>query len=234
MDLPERQVAAVIPAAGIGSRMQSSLPKQYLTIQGKTVLEHSILAMLRDPRVGCVVVVLAADDPYFNELKMTIDVPLYTVTGGATRAESVAAGVAAAQQHGYRYVAVHDAARPCLARSELAAVIEQGLSHPAGAILALPVADTIKRAHADQTIDTTIPRHGLWQALTPQVFRVSVLLDAWRIVGVSDPQLTDEASAIEALGLAPRLVLGRRTNLKITQPGDETMAAAFLPELAKE
>lgn len=230
----KQQVAAVIAAAGVGQRMQSATPKQYLEIAGKTVLEHSILAVTRDPRISAVIVVVAATDPYFSQLKLPQSIPIHRVTGGASRAESVAAGVRFAQQQGYRFVAVHDAARPCLARTELAAVIEQGLQHPAGAILALPVADTIKRAHADQTIDTTIPREGLWQALTPQVFATSILLDAWRIVGVTDPQLTDEASAFEALGLAPKLVLGRRTNIKITQPGDESMAAAFIQQLEKE
>lgn len=230
----QQSVAAVIPAAGIGQRMQAAIPKQYLQLGNATVLEHSIRAMARDPRVGAIFVATAPDDAWFDSLTIDVPIPVIRVDGGATRAQSVAAGVTAAQRAGYRYVAVHDAARPCLARSELAAVIEHGLEHSAGALLALPVADTIKRASNSGYALETVPREGLWQALTPQVFAISVLLDAWRMVGVDDPHLTDEASAIEALGLQPRLVMGRRTNIKITQPGDEAIAAALLPEILQE
>lgn len=230
----QQSVAAVIPAAGIGQRMQAAIPKQYLHIGDATVLEHSIRAMARDPRIGAVFVATASDDTWFAQLEMDLTIPVIRVEGGATRAQSVAAGVNAAQRAGYRYVAVHDAARPCLARSELAAVIEHGLEHSAGALLALPVADTIKRGSPTGYALETVPRDGLWQALTPQVFAISVLLDAWRMIGLDDPHLTDEASAIEALGLQPRLVMGRRTNIKITQPGDEVIAAALLPDILQE
>jgi|SRR5690554_3603146 len=220
-------IAAVIPAAGVGSRMDLTLPKQYLRIAGTTVLEHSVRAIAQDPRIGAVIVAIAADDLRPQQLSFKLDIPIYFVTGGASRAASVAAGVAAAQQYGFKYVAVHDAARPCLYADELAAVIDAGLTHPDGALLALPVADTLKRSCGDD-VEATVSREQLWRALTPQVFASARLLQALQQVGVDNPAITDEASAIELTGGQPRLVHGRQTNLKITQPGDERLAELFL------
>lgn len=220
-------LAAVIPAAGVGSRMKLATPKQYLTIAGQTVLQHSVAALAQDPRVERIFIAIAATDTYAQQLQFAIDVPITWVVGGATRAASVAAGVNAAQQQGYHFVAVHDAARPCLQADELAAVISAGMHHSDGALLAIPLADTLKRAEG-QIVCETLAREHLWRAQTPQVFASEKLLQALTDVGVDNAAITDEASAIELKGGHPQLVEGRTTNIKITQPGDEALATMYL------
>ena len=229
-------VAAVIPAAGICSRMGLAEPKQYLRIAGKTVLEHSVAAVAADARVAAIYIAVASNDQRVQALDFDSKCPVYLVAGGATRAASVLAGVAAAQADGFDVVVVHDAARPCLQPAELKAVIDSGMTHADGAILALPVADTIKQAQtlATDTIANSVPRDGLLRALTPQVFRSKRLVDALTQLGVENTAITDEASAIELTGGHPKLVLGQQTNIKITQPGDEQLAATFIAMMAKE
>lgn len=224
-------IAAVVPAAGIGRRMQTvGVPKQYLQLHGLTVLEHSLRALTTDHRIGEVIVAIASDDRWFDDLALRAvnNVVITPVQGGASRAASVLAGVQAAQRKGYGWVAVHDAARPCLTAAELTAVLDAGLSHQAGALLALPCSDTMKRADAEQRAIANVDRAQLWHALTPQVFATELLLQALLQQGVDDPNLTDEAAAMQALGFTPQLVMGQRSNLKITQPGDEFIAAALI------
>ncbi|PHR64545.1 MAG: 2-C-methyl-D-erythritol 4-phosphate cytidylyltransferase [Idiomarina sp.] len=230
------KVAAVIPAAGIGSRMGLAEPKQYLRIADKTVLEHSVAAVAADNRVAAIYIAVAADDIRVQSIHFKTNCPVHLVVGGATRAASVFAGVAAAQADGFHWVVVHDAARPCLQLSELKAVIDAGIEHGDGAILALPVADTIKQTQVAKAdiIANSIPREGLWRALTPQVFRAQQLIEALRQLGVEHAAITDEASAIELTGGHPKLVVGQQTNIKITQPGDERLAAMFIALMAKE
>lgn len=220
-------IAAVIPAAGVGSRMGLAIPKQYLNIAGTTVLQHSVAAVAQDPRIAAVIIAVAAGDQRPQQLPFKLTIPIYFVTGGTSRAASVAAGVHEAQQRGFTHVAVHDAARPCLQADELAAVISAGIAHADGALLALPVADTLKRGQG-QRVESTVLRQHLWRALTPQVFASTRLLQALQQVGVDNPAITDEASAIELTGGHPQLVHGRQTNLKITQPGDERLAELFI------
>lgn len=227
----ELSIAAVVPAAGIGSRMQTGgIPKQYLQLHGRTVLEHSLQALCSDRRISEIFVAIAAGDQWFDKLGLTRinNVKITTVSGGASRAESVLAGVQGAQQSGYHWVAVHDAARPCLSAAELSAVIDAGLNHPAGALLGLPCSDTMKRADEQLRVVADVDRQQLWHALTPQVFSTDLLVRALLQQGVDDPRITDEAAAVQRLGLSPQLVLGQRSNLKITQPGDDVIAAAIL------
>lgn len=230
------RVAAVIPAAGIGSRMGLTEPKQYLRIAGKTVLEHSVAAVAADQRVAAIYIAVASDDSRVRAISFRTTCPVHLVTGGSTRAASVFAGVAAAQADGFDVVVVHDAARPCLQPDELSAVIDAGITHRDGAILALPVADTIKQAQttATDTIANSVSRDGLWRALTPQVFRTEQLAHALSQLGIDHVAITDEASAIELTGGHPQLVVGHQTNIKITQPGDEQLAATFIAFMAKE
>ena len=226
-----RSVAAVVPAAGVGRRMQSAaVAKQYLMLHGRTVLEHSVLALCSDARIGEIFVAVAADDQQFGQLGLSTaaGMAVTPVVGGASRAQSVFAGVQRAQQAGYQWVAVHDAARPCLTATELRAVLDAGLSNPAGALLGLPCSDTMKRADEQLQVLANVERQRLWHALTPQVFATELLLRALQAQGLDNPDLTDEAAAVQALGLSPQLVLGQRSNLKITQPGDELIAAALL------
>lgn len=219
-------IAAVIPAAGRGRRMQSATPKQFLVVHGKTLLQHSVDAVLRDPRVEHVFI--ASDEQ--NEHAVAKSLPnISFVAGGATRAESVLSGVLHAITQGYTHVVVHDAARPGLPAAVLSAVIDAALSGDNGAIVAMPVRDSLKRSEPDSDmISTSVSREHLWQAQTPQVFTAALLADAISEMGVEHPQLTDEASAMAYLGYHPRLVMGSLKNIKVTHPEDLELVTAIL------
>ncbi|WP_417440596.1 2-C-methyl-D-erythritol 4-phosphate cytidylyltransferase [Idiomarina sp.] len=219
---------AVIPAAGNGSRMQTNVPKQFLTVANRTLLEYSIEAVLNDARVEQVVV--SVSDPnaeYLIELKKNLPAKVHFVKGGNSRAESVLAGVKVAVSQGATHVLVHDAARPCLPKTALTAVINTGLTDPQGAILAIPVRDSLKRAvisvndEAGVThIESSVDREALWQAQTPQVFNAERLQQAIEHMGALNPQLTDEASAMQWCGFQPALIPGSIRNVKVTHPED--------------
>ena len=219
---------ALVPAAGSGSRMGGELPKQYLPLAGQPMIFHAISTLCSNADIGTVFVVLASDDALFhlydwsrfgNKLQ-----PLYC--GGATRAESVLNGLLASELEPDDWVLVHDAARPCLSQQQLAHLIGELRNDEVGGILAVPVADTLKRADAAQRIACTENREGLWQAQTPQMFRSGLLLRGLQTA----PQVTDEASALEALGLQPQLVLSEPTNFKVTYPQDMQLAELLLRE----
>lgn len=234
--LPPKSLAAVIPAAGIGQRMLQGLatqqlnhkPKQYLAIAGEAMLVHSLRAIQADPRIQHIYVALHADDTWFDDLALPTGVPVTCVAGGESRAASVAAGVAAAVAAGFAYVAVHDAARPCLTPGDLTRVIDAGLTHAAGAVLGYPVQDTLKRASTDNYSETTVARASLWHAMTPQVMPGELLQNALVKVGVANPEVTDEASVIELCGLQPLLVEGSATNIKVTRADDLALAEWLL------
>jgi 2-C-methyl-D-erythritol 4-phosphate cytidylyltransferase len=221
---------ALIPAAGTGSRLGAALPKQYLEIAGRPLLYHALLALAQHSRIEQVFVVLAQGDDRFarydwRELGERVK-PLYC--GGETRAASVFNGLLAARDSiaGSDWVLVHDAARPCLGREELDRLLRELEEDDTGGLLAVPVADTLKRANRDLRVAATEPRDNLWLAQTPQMFRYRLLIEALR---TADPALvTDEASAIEGLGLKPRLVMGDSRNIKVTFPEDLGMAELIL------
>ncbi|MCB6182480.1 2-C-methyl-D-erythritol 4-phosphate cytidylyltransferase [Leeia sp. TBRC 13508] len=220
---------ALVPAAGVGARMLSDRPKQYLEVDGKPILWHTIAALHQDARISQVCVVIAPDDPWFDQFTWT-DLPLLRVekVGGASRAESVRNGLAALDVDITKknpWILVHDAARPCLGGKELTALMNEVSGDSVGGILAVPVPDTVKRANADFHIVETVPREVLWLAQTPQMFRWGLLSKAHE---GSLKLVTDEASAIEALGLSPRLVSGSRNNLKVTFPEDMMVVSALL------
>jgi 2-C-methyl-D-erythritol 4-phosphate cytidylyltransferase len=209
----------VVPAAGSGRRMGSGIPKQYLTVAGATVLEHALAPFLADARCRGAIVALAADDERWPRLPVARDPRVRAVVGGAERRDSVAAGLAGIAAAGGRdgdWVLVHDAARPCLANADLERLLAVLPDAPDGALLAVPVADTLKRADADGRVEQTVDRTGLWRALTPQAAQVGALRDAL----ARAPSATDEASALEAIGLRPRLIAGSATNVKVTEPAD--------------
>jgi 2-C-methyl-D-erythritol 4-phosphate cytidylyltransferase len=218
----------LIPAAGSGARMGEAMPKQYIGLAGRPMLEHAIRALLASPQIETVFVVLAPGDAHFRDIAWGVEerriAPLYC--GGATRRDSVLNGLVAASSllEPDDWVLVHDAARPCLDKADLARLIETVSADGVGGLLAVPVADTLKRADAAGRVAATEPREGLWQAQTPQMFRLGVLLEALGKAG----QVTDEASAVEQLGLKPLLVEGARNNLKVTYPADVAMAAGML------
>lgn len=223
-----QNVIAVVPAAGLGSRMKAGRPKQYLKINGKTILEHTIEKLLSHPQVSQIVVAISDDDPYYPELTLNQNPKMIRVSGGSERSDSVlsALNYIAEQQLG-DWVMVHDAARPCVQLSDIDKLISGAMSHDVGAILAAPVRDTMKRGAQGQ-IEHTVERADLWHALTPQMFRVKPL---WNVLSEALQQgvsITDEASAFEWKGLSPALVAGRLDNFKITQPEDLALAEFYL------
>ena len=217
---------ALVPAAGSGSRMGHELPKQYLDLAGRPMIWHALTTLCASPQIRTVFVVLAPGDEYFARYDWShcgakLE-PLYC--GGATRAESVANGLLASELEPDDWVLVHDAARPCLSQHLLARMIAELRDDPVGGILAVPVADTLKRADAQQRIAHTEPREGLWQAQTPQMFRAGILAEALARCA----NVTDEASAIEAMGLQPKLVGSDTSNFKVTYPQDIELAELLL------
>ncbi|MDD3884706.1 MAG: 2-C-methyl-D-erythritol 4-phosphate cytidylyltransferase [Gallionella sp.] len=217
---------ALVPAAGFGARMGGELPKQYLPLVGKPMLWHTLSALCACPEIATVFVVLSPGDVQFHSYDWSAFgdklQPLYC--GGETRAESVANGLLASELEPDDWVLVHDAARPCITQAQLAKLIDELRDDPVGGILAVPVADTIKRADATQRIECTEPRERLWQAQTPQMFRAGLLARAL----CSNSGVTDEAGAIEALGLQPKLVAGDSGNFKVTYPQDVQLAELLL------
>lgn len=220
---------AVVPAAGRGSRFGAVLPKQYLPLAGKTVIEHSIAALLRCPEINEVLVALHAEDETFIKLACAKHPKVRSVTGGLERAESVELALAALNGAAATdWVLVHDAARPCLSDADIHALLLEGREHPLGAILAARVVDTVKRVNAQREAVETVDRNTLWRALTPQLFRYGELRAALKHCREHALPVTDEASAIEQFGGRPLLVEGSHRNIKITYPDDLTIATAFL------
>ncbi|HQU15122.1 MAG: 2-C-methyl-D-erythritol 4-phosphate cytidylyltransferase [Chromatiales bacterium 21-64-14] len=220
----------VIPAAGKGTRMGAELPKQYLELAGRRVLEHTLNRLAADPRIVGIVVALGADDTLWPRVDPPQSVTLLTVTGGAERCHSVlnALDHLAERADEHDWVLVHDAARPCLRVADLARLIDTLTEDPVGGLLALPVHDTMKRASADRRVLDTVNRDGLWHALTPQMFRLGALRAALKAAIAAGFLVTDEAAAMEWSGHRPRLVEGSGDNLKITRPEDLPLAEYYL------
>lgn len=221
---------ALVPAAGSGRRFGAGIPKQYLQAAGKTLIEHALEALLSHDAIEGVVVALAADDPHWPGLTTLHGKPVVTCMGGGERADSVLAALRAlpAEVGSDAFVLVHDAARPNLHADDISRLHEGALAHADGAILAAPVRDTLKRADADANISMTEPRDGIWRALTPQAFRRDLLLRALETARADGVVVTDDAQAIEHLGLHPRLIEGREDNLKVTTPADLALAEFLL------
>jgi len=218
---------ALIPAAGVGARMGATSPKQYLKIGGKPMLRHTLDAFLSSELIAHTFVVVSPDDPYIDTVAPSHGVTILRC-GGASRMESVRNGLAvlASTLSGSDWVLVHDAARPGLTAALIEKLITGTGDHPAGGLLALPVVDTVKRG-IDGEACGTVPRSGLWLAQTPQMFRFQLLRDA--LAAANDPDaITDDASAVEALGLSPKLVEGHPRNLKVTLPDDIRIAEMYL------
>lgn len=219
----------VVPAAGASRRLSRHVPKQHLEIAGRTVLEHALAPLLAHASVAGGVIVLAPGDEAFGRLPASMQQRLTVAAGGRERCHSVRAGLAAlAAATANDWVLVHDAARPCLPREDLERLIDACLDDPVGGLLAVPVADTLKRAASDSRVGSTAPRDGLWRAMTPQMFRFGVLVRALDEAIAAGHAPDDEAAAIERLGLQPRLVEGSPVNIKVTHPADLEFAALVL------
>lgn len=232
------KVWVVIPAAGIGKRMESELPKQYLRINNKTVIEHTLDCFMEHPDVAGIIVALNTDDINWNSLKTSNTTkPIYTVEGGKERYDSVLQALEYLQTveraADNTWVMVHDAARPCLSKRDIDSLLELRATHSIGGILATPVRDTMKRAALNSIqISRTESRQDLWHALTPQLFKLGRLKSALETCFIKGIEVTDESSAIEAqLGdedERPMLVEGSSNNIKITRSEDLELATLIL------
>ena len=225
---------ALVPCAGVGARSGAPLPKQYVPLAGQAMVAHTLAALGRVRRLHAVLVVLSPEDTAFERLvpaPMAADPRLWTARcGGATRADTVAQGLRALRERGasdHDWVLVHDAARCLLRPAWVDALIDACVNDPVGGLLALPVADTLKDEQAGR-VRATIDRRGKWQAQTPQMFRLGLLS---RALAAGTQGITDEASAVEALGLSPRLVTGASENFKLTYPSDFDLAERLLRTL---
>ncbi len=221
---------AVVPAAGQGSRFGSTAPKQYAPLLGRPLLSWTLAALLAEESLAGVVVALAPGDERWRSLPEAADSRVRTCAGGARRDLSVTNALAAVRSEAREtdWVLVHDAARPCLRHDDLQALFEDLRDDPVGGLLAMPVSDTLKRADDAGRARKTVARDGLWHALTPQMFRVGLLQRALALCVERGRAVTDEASAIESLGLRPRLVRGHADNIKVTNPEDSALAEAIL------
>jgi 2-C-methyl-D-erythritol 4-phosphate cytidylyltransferase len=222
---------AVVPAAGSSRRMTgATVPKQYLRLSGRSVIEWAIAPLLERADCERIVVVIAADDRRWPEQSLAHNPKILTTTGGAERVDSVRAGLLALAAHAAErdWVLVHDAARPCLRATDLGRLIDELSGDEVGGLLGAPVVDTLKRADAGDRVQATVSRASLWRALTPQMFRYGVLDRALRAAQGAAAAPTDEAQAVEALGLQPKLVRGDPDNIKITLPEDIERAQRLL------
>lgn len=213
----------VIPAAGVGSRMRADRPKQYLLVGDKTIIEHTLSCFLGHPDLLGVVVSLSAEDPYWPNLPCSADSRIRRAEGGRERADSVLNALLLLEQTGAAsqdWVLVHDAARPNLTQEDLNRLLCSLAQDEVGGLLAVPARDTLKRASPDGRVAETVDRSVIWQAYTPQMFRLSTLRKALQAALSQGLSVTDDASAMELAGYAPKLVEGRADNLKITRPED--------------
>ncbi len=218
-----RKIVAIIPASGVGSRMNAPFPKQYLKIQNKTILEHTLTPFIQHPLIEKIVVAVSKTDSYYSTLPLLNHAKIQLVFGGETRANSVFNALKEVENEAW--VLVHDAARPCLKRSDLDNILQ--IDDPNGAILATPAIDTMKRA-SGSTILHTEDRSTLWHALTPQFFPAGSLKSALQQAFAEQQTITDEASAMEFAGFHPHLITGRSDNIKVTRPEDLALAEFYL------
>jgi 2-C-methyl-D-erythritol 4-phosphate cytidylyltransferase len=225
---------AIIPAAGTGTRMQAETPKQYLTLLGKSILELAAESLLHHPQIEKLVIVLKENDSFFKTLPLQAHPKIITATGGNERFHTVLNGLNSllpfADQNDW--ILIHDAARPCLQRSDIDKLITVLDNHPTGGILGVSIRDTIKRV-IENKISETIDRNELWHAYTPQMFRFGLLHDAITSALEKNQHITDDAMAIELMGLQPLMIEGRRDNIKITQQSDLALAEFYLRSLTR-
>lgn len=225
-------IAAVIPAAGVGKRMQAAIPKQYLPLNGKTILEHSVERIVSHPQVAALWLALDNADPYFADTSLAT-AAIQRVDGGRERVDSVLNALKQIDAARYPWVLVHDAARPLIRQTDISQLISACWQAGHGGILACPVRDTMKRGKAaadTQLVVATVEREQLWHALTPQFFPTEPLRLAISQALAAGVAITDEASAMEWAGQPVLLVEGQADNIKITRPADLTLAAFSLEQ----
>ncbi len=221
---------AVVPAAGVGRRMGGDVPKQYLPLLGRRVIDHSLRRLLAHPLIEAAYVALSPEDAYWPSCEHASDSRVVRVPGGAERCHSVVNALNALKTVADEedWVLVHDAARPCLTAEDLDRLVSTLKGHPVGGLLGVPVQDTLKRVFAGGEVEETVPRRDLWQAYTPQMFRLGLLTRCLERALESGQLVTDDASAIELAGHRPLMVEGHAGNIKITRPSDLALAAFHL------
>lgn len=230
----------VLPAAGSGRRMQAEVPKQYLHVVGKSLLQHSLERIGAMPEITRIAVALAGDDTTWanvaRQLLPELAAKVLTAKGGAERMQSVSNALAVLRPFAADddWVLVHDAVRPCVHPADVRMLMQEVAQEAAGGLLGVPVRETLKESDAGQVVVRTVDRDNIWQAGTPQMFRFAVLQLALDRAAAVQKTVTDEAAAVEQLGLPVRLVAGRADNLKVTYPGDLMLAAAVLEAQARE
>lgn len=229
----KHSIWAVVPAAGIGKRMQSAMPKQYLSLNDRPVIEHTINALLQNKNIAGLVISLQADDAYWSDIDIRSQKPVLRTTGGKERADSVLNAIDElfnCEQFNTAtdWVMVHDAVRPCLRQQDIDKLVLEVGEDSNGGLLALPVRDTMKRQGSQATVAATVERENLWHALTPQYFPAASLKEALEKAQLDGLAITDESSAMELAGFSPKLVQGQEDNIKITRPDDLRLASLYL------
>ena len=223
------RIWAVIPAAGVGERYSSDIPKQYLSLNGMPVLLHSINKFVKLDEIHEILVALNPDDEFWQKLNFSHP-KVKTINGGPERCNSVNSALEelSGRAENGDWILVHDAVRPCISDFDLNKIIEMIHDEDVGGLLACPILDTIKEVGDNLDVLKTIPREGLWSAMTPQIFRYELLKKALNAVLNSARSVTDEAKAIELIGLTPRIIEGDKTNIKITHPSDMVLAESII------
>lgn len=221
---------AIIPAAGMSTRMKADKPKQYVMLAGQTILTRVVNLFSTHPAIEKVIVVLHAQDRWWSTLSFLHPEKILTVVGGKERVHSVFLGLSFLKDyaHSKDFILVHDAARPCLQSRDISRLIAALKNHDVGGLLGLPVVDTLKKVDAAESVEKTISREHLWQAQTPQCFRYGLLTTAIEKALSDDSIVTDESSAIEYTGVKPKMILGDVRNIKITFPDDIALAEKLI------
>ncbi len=229
--LQTKQYWAIIPAAGVGKRMQADRPKQYLELHNKTVIEHTLNRLLSMNEIAGAVLSISEGDEYWAELNYQTSKPLLVSEGGKERSDSVLNALNLLNKKVDKaeniYVLVHDAARPCVRTDDIKKLIEQA-SNQHGGLLALAVRDTMKRSDIDGKVIETVDRNNLWHALTPQMFRLDLLIEALQSAQHKNLAITDDASAMELAGYEPKLIEAHEDNIKITRAFDLELAELYM------
>jgi len=230
--MQNKQYWAIVPAAGVGKRMQADRPKQYLPLYNKTVIEHTLDRLLSLNEITGVVLSISETDEYWPELNYVTTKPLLIAKGGKERSDSVVNALKLLEKEvnvsESIWVLVHDAARPCVRSDDVRFLINSASSKEDGGLLALPVKDTMKRSNNINEIEETVARDNLWHALTPQMFPLNTLMNALKRAEKTDMQITDDASAMELAGFSPVLIQAHEDNIKITRGFDLQLAEMFL------
>jgi 2-C-methyl-D-erythritol 4-phosphate cytidylyltransferase len=223
---------AVLPAAGAGRRVGGTIPKQYLDLGGRPLIEYALELFLEHPRIEGVVVALDPEDPHWRRTAFAGHGRVTRVRGGRERCHSVlnALEALAGAADESDWVLVHDAARPCLRREDLDRLLSVLAEHPVGGLLGVSVRDTMKQVVGASEVTRTVPREDLWHAFTPQMFRLGLLRRALRQAVAADQLVTDDASVMELMGLAPLMVEGHSDNIKVTRQDDFALARFYLQQ----